>query len=147
LALPAKSVASAAALATAALGATALVAPAAHAAGIGPIFMFRVRAGIDTNCAGGNRELANDGNVGIARYIWGHGAVNSYTNGDIQTLSWTESSSTEADQQFWCYDGSYYYQYYAANDWIRTNYQYWECSDLGLCNAWLGSYATPWQLV
>ena len=136
------------AIATAALGSTGIAVPAAHASTIGPIFLYRHNAGVHANCSGKDRELQDDGDVNITRYIYGYGAVHSSINGDIQTLRWKEYSATRADKQLWCYNGSYYNEYFAANGFSRTNYQYWLCSNgagLGFCNVFAGSSATAWK--
>lgn len=148
LALSAKSTARAATVASAAVGALALVAPAAHASTIGPIFLYRHNAGVHANCPESNRELKNDGNVNISRYIYAVGALHSTINGDIQTIWRKEYSATRADKQYWCYKGSFYNEYFAANGFSRTVYQYWLCSNgagLGFCNEYLGSKDTAWK--
>jgi hypothetical protein len=141
-----------AAMATAVLGtATAMAIPStAHASTIGPIFLYRHNAGVKLNCAGGNRELKNDGDVNITRDVYAHGAVHSSIQGDFQTFTWQEYSATRAVKEYWCYKGSYYNQYYAANGFSRTNRQRWLCSNgqgLGNCGTFLGSSATAWKKI
>jgi hypothetical protein len=150
LALPSKSIARAAAVASASVGALGLVAPAAHASTIGPVFLYRTNAGVQANCTGNNRELKNDGDVNITRYIYGLGPIHSTVNGDIQTVSRKEYSATRADKQYWCYKNDYYNEYFAANNFSRTVYQYWLCSNgvgLGFCNVFEGSHATAWKAI
>jgi hypothetical protein len=146
--MPSKSIASATAVASAAVGALGLVAPAAHAATIGNGFLYRTNAGVQANCTGANRELKDDGDVNITRYIYGLGPIHSTINGDIQTISRKEDSSTRADKQYWCYNHDYYNEYFALNYFSRRVYQYWGCSNgagLGNCSLFLGSKATAWK--
>jgi hypothetical protein len=142
VALPAKSVARTAALASAVVGATALVAPAAHASGVGEIFLYRKNAGVLANCTTGTKELRDDGDVSISRYIYGAGALHSSTNGDIETIWRKEYSATRADKQYWCYKDSFYNEYFAANQFSRTVYQYWGCYGGGC--AFISSHDTAW---
>ena len=150
MALPSKSIARAAAVASASVGALGLVAPGAHAATIGNGFLYRVNAGVQANCTGANRELKNDGDVNITRFIYGLGPIHSSVNGDIQTIWRKEDSSTRADKQYWCYKNDYYNEYFAVNYFSRTVYQYWLCSNgvgLGFCNEFEGSKATAWKAI
>ncbi len=133
------------AVAAAALGATAplLSVNAARADTIGGIFLYRSRdtaAGV--NCTGGNRELANKGNVGLGRYsIFENISFSSSTEGVFLYSRWTEVAATVADKQLWCYGGDLYYQYYAANAYHRGISQVYICS--GGCQ-WIGNYYTAW---
>jgi hypothetical protein len=148
LAMSSKSIARAAAVASASVGTLGLVAPIAHAATIGNGFLYRTNAGVQANCTGSNRELKNDGDVNISRYIYGLGPIHSTINGDIQTISRKEYSSTRADKQYWCYNNDYYNEYFALNYFSRTVYQYWGCSNgagLGNCSLFEGSKATAWK--
>jgi hypothetical protein len=147
LALPSKSIMRAAAVASASVGALGLAAPAAHASGIGRVFLYRTNAGVQSNCTGKNRELKDDGDVNINRFIYGLGPLHSTVNGDIQTISRKENSSTRADKQYWCYKNDYDYEYYGVKLFSRTVYQYFLCSNgagLGNCSEFIGSKDTAW---
>lgn len=139
-----KSMARAAAVAAAALGSTALLAPVAHASAIGPIFLYRTNT-LNGNCPK-TREIKNDGVVNIARKIYEYGPLHSSVNGGIGVIWRTEDSATRADKQYWCYNSSFYNQYYAANGYSRTVYDYYACSSLGCVPTGI-SHATPWKLI
>jgi hypothetical protein len=145
LALPAKSIARAAALASAAVGAVAIAAPVAHASGVGPIFLYRHNAGVHRNCAGGNHEIKNDGVVGIKRYIYAYGPIHSESQPPNITIYYRKQySATRADKQYWCYKGSFYNEYFAANNFSRTAYDPFACSGAGGCVP-LPHYYSPWK--
>lgn len=146
MALSAKAVARAAALVSATVGAVALAAPPAHASGIGPIFLYRHNAGIHRNCPGHNQFIKNEGDVKIKRDIYAYGAIHSSIHGLIQTIWRREYSATKADKQLWCYKGSFYNEFFAANGFSRAAYKYYLCSpDLGECNVYLHTHYTPWK--
>jgi hypothetical protein len=134
----------AAAVAALAMGGTALVAPMAHASSIGPIFLYRKHAR-PGNCDG-NREIKNYGDVNIPRDIYAYGPRHSSVNGAFGVVWRKEYSATRADKQEWCYDTSFYNQYYAANEYSRTVYDYYVCSSLG-CVPTGVQKATPWKLI
>jgi hypothetical protein len=105
---------------------------------------------VQANCTGANRELKNDGDVNIARYIYARGPIHSSVNGDVLTITRKELSATRADKQYWCYKNTYYNEYFAANGFSRTTYQYWLCSNgagLGFCDESLGSKDTAWKAI
>jgi hypothetical protein len=151
--MQAKSVArKATAVAAAALGTTgayALTPTAAHASTIGAIFLYRSRVpNVNANCSVSNRELKNYGNVNLGEYYVFGTTFEKSTSGLVGdfteiTVEYKQDASTVADKQEWCYDTSYYYQYYAANTYHRYMYQYWACSDLNGC-AYLGTQYSSW---
>jgi len=132
-------------IAAAALGVTVPVfagGGSARTATIGGTLLWRsLDTAIHANCTT-TKEIQNIGNVNLNYYIWGGNYLGGTVQGNFSYSSWSQIASTKADKQEWCYNGDFYYEYFAANAFHRDRYFTWYCW-AGSCQLILVK-SSPW---
>jgi hypothetical protein len=146
MAMSPKSVAlKATAVAAAALGATQMTAPAAHASAIGGVFLYSQGAGVNANCGtrNGTYYISNKGNVNLGYYyIYNANYLYTSYNGYFQTSHYEDWAANVADKQYWCVNHDFRYRYYAANAFHRYVSYYFYCTNIGC--AYYGDHVGSW---